>query len=168
MRTVPIDRTPERLSQLLGSIGGVVALVVAVGHSTVGGLVAVAGLALVVGGLLSGTRRWVTFGAAMLLGSVLYAGVVGAAPILLLAGVGAVVFAWDVGGFGIDLGAQLGREARTGRLEAVHALGSAAVAVASAGIGGALYLAASGGQPMAALLLLLLAGTLLVATLDQS
>lgn len=168
MRTAPIERTPPRLSLALGIAASALAVIVAVTYSMVGGLVALVGLAFTIGGLVSGTRRWVTRGAALLLGGVLYAGLVGAPPVVLLAGVGATVFAWDVGGFAIDLGAQLGREAPTTRLEVTHTVADAAVAIAAAGIGSAVYVTATGGQPMAALLLLLVAGTLLVATLDQS
>lgn len=168
MRTTPIERTPATLTRRLGIAAGAVVTPIAIAYSTIGGIVAVGGLVLVVWGLLAGTRRIVTVGAVALLGGVLYAGLAGAPAVLLLGGVGASVFAWDSSGFSIDLGAQLGREAATTRLEVVHAVASAAVALATAGVGYAVYLTATGGQPMAALLLLLLAGMVLVAALDRS
>lgn len=168
MRTTPVERSPTGLSRGLGVGAGVVAATVAVAYSSVGGLVALAGLALVSGGLVAGTHRLVTAGAVGILAGVLYAGLAAAPTVALLAAVGATVVAWDVAGFAIDLGAQLGREAETARVELGHAVASVAVATTSAGVGYGVYLAAAGGQPMAALLLLLLAGLLLVATLDQS
>lgn len=168
MRTDPVDRSSAGLSRLLGVGAGAAALAVSAAYATVGGLVALAALLLVVAGLVSSSHRFVTVGAAALLGAVLYAGLEGAPAGALLVGVAACVFAWDAGGFAIDLGAQLGREADTRRVELLHALGSAAVAVATAGTGYAVYLVAAGGQPVAALLLLLLAGVLLAAALDHS
>lgn len=168
MRTEPIDRSPARVSGRLGVGAGVIALAVAGAYASTAAVVAAGGLVGLVGGVLVGRRRLVSVGAAALLSGVLLSGTAGAPALPLLVGVGATVLAWDLGGTAIDVGAQLGREADTVRLEVVHAVASAAVATAAAGVGYGVYLTAVGGQPMAALLLLLLAGVLLLATLDYS
>ena len=129
---------------------------------------AAGGLLVLAVGLVMGTRRLLTLGGAGLLVGVLVAGLGAASAATLLLGVAATVLAWDVGGFAVDLGAELGREADTHRVEVVHATGSAAVALATAGLGYGVYLTAGGSQPVAALLLLLLAGVVLLATLDRA
>lgn len=168
MRTTPVERGPSRVTAALGVAAGVLALVAAGTYSVLGAGLAGAGLVVLLGGLGVGSRRAISIGATGLLAGVLTAGVAGTPASVLLVGVGATVFAWDAGGFAVDLGAQLGREADTRRVEFVHAAGSAAVAVAAAGVGYGVYLTAAGGQPVAALLFLLLAGVLLLATLDYA
>lgn len=167
MRTVPVERRPAELSRLLGVAAGALATLSVAGFSLTAGAVAVLGLLAVVFGVVRGSHPSVSLGAAAILGGVLYAGLAGTpAPVILL-GVGGSVVAWDLAGFSIDLGAQLGGEARTRRLEVVHATASVGVAAATAGIGYVVYTTATGGQPVAALLLLLLAGLLIVAALDS-
>lgn len=167
-RADPIERKPATVSRQLGTAAAVVAVAAAARYSLGGAAAGLLGLAVFLAGVVVGTRRAVSIGAAGLLSGVLYAGVVGAHPVALLVGVGASVFAWDAGGTAIDLGAQLGREADTVKLEAVHAAGSLVVGTAAAAVGYAVFLTAAGGQPVAALFLLLLAGVLLLSTLDRS
>lgn len=168
MNRTPIDRSPTRLGSGLALGAGLVALAAAGPYSAASGLAATLGVVLLVAAARVGDRRLVSVGAVALLGGVLVAGVAGASTGSLLVGVGATVFAWDAGGTSIDLGAQLGRAADTRRLEIVHAAASAGVATASAAVGYAVFLVMAGGQPVTALLLLLLAGALLVAALDAS
>lgn len=167
MRTEPIERRPSRRSGGFGVAAGVVAVAAAGLYSATGGAAALVGLAVLAGGLFAGSRRLASMGSAGTLVGVLYAGVAGAPAVALLVGVAATVIAWDAAGSAIDLGAQLGREADTARLEVVHAGGSLVVGTASAGVGYAVYLTAAGGQPMAALLLLLVAGVLLLAAFER-
>lgn len=168
MRAEPVERRPAGLSRALGIGAGALAVAAAGAYSVTAGAAAVTGIVVLAGGLAVGTRRAVTAGAAVLLGAVLAAGVEGAPAAALLVGVGATVFAWDAGGFAVDLGAQLGREAETARLEVLHAAATAAVVLGTAGVGYGVYRSAAGGQPVAALLLLLVAGVVLAATLDYS
>ena len=167
MRTEPIERRPTRASSWLGIGAGVVAVASAGLYSVLGGALGLLGLAVVAGGLHTGSRRLVSIGTAGTFAGVISAGVGGAPAAVLLVGVAASVVGWDAAGTAIDLGAQLGREADTVRLEAVHAAGSTVAGTAAAGVGYAVYLTAAGGQPMTALLLLLAAGVLLLATLDR-
>jgi hypothetical protein len=83
-----------------------------------------------------------------------------------LAGVAFAVLAWDAGWNAIGVGAQLGREADTVRLEAAHLAASTAVGVAVLGVGFGLYRVGTGGKPIAVLLLLVIAAVLLVEALS--
>jgi len=135
---------------------------------TAGRFAGLAGLVVLAVGCWRGRHWAVSAGAAGLLAGVFVAGLDGAPVVAVVVGVGATVLAWDAGGTAIDLGAQLGREAPTARLEAVHAAGSLVVAAAAGGLGAAVYLVAGGGRPMAGLALLLVAGVALVVALDRA
>jgi hypothetical protein len=163
VRTVPVERRPAELSRLFGVGAGALAALSVAGFSFTAGAVAVLGLLVVVFGVVRGSHPSVSLGAAATIGGVLYAGLAGTPAPVVLFGVGASVVAWDLAGFSIDLGDQLGSEARTRRLEVVHATASVGVATVTAGLGYGVYTTATGGQPMAALLLLLLAGLFVVA-----
>jgi hypothetical protein len=76
------------------------------------------------------------------------------------------VLAWDVGGSAISVGAQLGRDADTVRLEAVHIAASTALGAVVVGVGYGLYRAGPGEQPVVALVLLVVAAVLLVEALS--
>lgn len=167
MRTDPVARGPTSLSRSLGVGAGAVATLAVTPVSPVAAAVAVVGLLVTVGGVVRPSHAAVSLGATGLLGGVLYAGLAGAPPAVLLVGVGATVVAWDLAGFAIDLGGQLGDECATRRLEAVHALGSVGVGVLAVALGYGVYRAATGEPPMAAVLLWLLAGLLTVASLDR-
>lgn len=121
-----------------------------------------AGLALLGAGLVTVSRRLVTVAGAMLVGGVFYAGYLGAAPEPLLVGALLGVLAWDVASNAISVGTQLGRETRTRRAETVHAAGSFVVGGFSVLVGYGAYVAAGGGQPLAALLFLVIGAVALV------
>jgi hypothetical protein len=163
--TREIDRSPARLSSALA----ITAAAVAAGTSAVAGTLALAGGApgflLVALGVLRGSRRAVTLGSAALLVASLVGGLASPAPYLLLPGVMATVLAWDLGEQAINVGEQLGREAETAQLEATHAAGSTVVAVGAAALGYGVFLVSSGGQPMTALVFLLLAAVVLTSAL---
>lgn len=129
--------------------------------------VGVAGVALVGVGVGRGTRWAVTFGAAMLFAGVLVAGVFGTPAMVLLLATVATVLAWDAGGTAIDVGKQLGREADTIRVQLVHIGSTALVGGLTAGIGYGIYLTVATGQPLTALVLLLVAALLLTETLTS-
>lgn len=167
MRTTPVGRRPAGLGRALVVLAATLAGLVAAVYSLPAGLVGALGVVGVTAGVTVGTRRVVTLGGLALLCGVLWAGLDGAPAVALLVGVGATVFAWDVGGFAVDLAAQLGREAPTVRVEALHAAGTGAVVAGTAGLGYGVYRTAAG-YPVAALLLLLVAGIALLAALDQS
>ncbi|OYR58585.1 hypothetical protein DJ83_14775, partial [Halorubrum ezzemoulense] len=95
----------------------------------------------------------------------LRAGYRGAPPeALLVAAVGLAV-AWDVADHGVGLGEQVGRGARVRRNVAVHAGASLLVGALAAGLVYGVSLAVGGGQPVAALALLLAGGIALISAL---
>ncbi len=116
-------------------------------------------------GLLVGGRRAVTAGGVALFAAVVFGGVAGSGPELLLVGLLAAVFAWDVGENAIGLGEQLGRETDTTRVELVHAASTLSVGAVATAVGYGAYRAAGGGQPVTALVFLLLGVVALVAAL---
>jgi hypothetical protein len=163
--TREIDRSPARLSSALA----ISAAGLAAGTSALSGTVGLAGgaggFALLSVGVLLGSRRGVTLGATVLLVAAFGGGLLSDAPYLLLPGVIATVLAWDLGEQAINVGEQLGREAGTTHLEATHAAGSTVVGVGAGGLGYGIYLVSSGGQPVTALVFLLLAVVVLTSAL---
>ena len=113
-----------------------------------------------------GSRALVKLGAGLVFIAVLGAGLFRlVAPGTLLIATAGVVVVWDAGDRAISLGEQLGRVARTRRLEAVRAGGTllvGGVAVVLAPVVGGL---GSPGLPLAALAALLVAVLLLTAAL---
>ncbi|WP_458206630.1 DUF7519 family protein [Haladaptatus sp. NG-SE-30] len=160
-----IDRSPTRVSQLLAIIAGSVALATSALVGGTGMLAGLLGLLFVALGVVRGSRRVVTIGSFTLLLGVLAGGLVAAPPELLLPGAMATVLAWDFGEQAINVGEQLGREAATQTLELTHAAASTVVAVSAGGVGYGLYLLGAGGQPMTALVFLLIAALALTSAL---
>lgn len=160
-----IDRSPTRTSQLLAVIAASVALATAALASSTGGLVSVLGVLLLAVGVLRGSRGLVTGGSFVLFLGVLYGGLLAAPAELLIPGTMAAILAWDFGEQAINVGEQLGREADTQRLETMHAAASTAVAVAAGGLGYGIYMLGSGGQPVTALVFLLIAALALTSAL---
>jgi len=129
-----------------------------------GALLGVAALAFLAGAL-RGSTRVLTWGAAVGVVGIGVAGYRGAPPeSLLVAGVGLAV-AWDVADHGVGLGEQVGRGARVRRNVAVHAGTSLLVGSLAAGLVYGVSLAVGGGQPVAALALLLAGGIALISAL---
>ncbi|GAB6879096.1 hypothetical protein JCM17823_13700 [Halorubrum gandharaense] len=126
----------------------------------------VAGLAVVTVavGLLRTSTRVLTWGAAFGAAGIALAGYEGGAPAALLVAAVGLVVAWDVGDHGLSLGAHVGRAAVSRRNVAVHAAGSLLVGVLTATVVYGTYLAAAGGQPVAALALLLFGAVVLLST----
>ena len=158
-----VDHAPARASAVLsiGALGTAVATVGLLGVP-VGTLVAVAGVPFLLYGVLRGSRRGVSLGAFAVFGGVVLAGIVGAPPGPLLVGTAATVIAWDLGEQAINVGEQLGREARTVRGELVHAASGTVVGGLAIAAGYGVFALATGGQPLAALVLLLVAAIALV------
>ena len=162
-----IDRSPAVVSSGLAVVAAGVSVVGTAFGAPTGALGGAAGLVVLGLGLLVASRRAVTVGGGLLFAGVLFAGASGAsAEPLLLGTVGAVV-AWDVGDNAISVGQQLGRAARTRNAELVHAAASLAVGGVTAAVGYAVYLAAAAGQPLTALVFLLLGAVVLVSALGR-
>lgn len=161
LEPVDVVRAPARLSSALAvafAAGAVVAMV----PSLVGFAAGLAGgVALAVGLFARDSRRLVDIGAAGLVGGALLSGAFGLAVELVLVAATGGVLAWDLAENAFTTGRQLGRTADTARGELVHAAASVVVGVAVATTGYVVYQVAAGGQPVAALALLV-AGAVLV------
>ncbi|TKX70074.1 hypothetical protein [Halorubrum sp. SP9] len=143
---------------------GVAATAASVASPTGGALLGVAALGFL-GGSLRGSVRVLTWGAAVGVVGLALAGYRGAPPeALLVAAVGLAV-AWDVADHGVGLGEQVGRGARARRNVAVHAGSGLLVGALAAGLVYGVTLAVGGGQPVAALALLLAGGIALISAL---
>lgn len=165
MTARPIDRSPTRFGSWVAIVAGGVALVAGGLYSWTGLAVGALGVFLLVAGLVGPHRGAATGGALFLFGGALLAGIRGAPPPATLVAVTATIIAWDAAGRAIDLGAQLGRDAPTRRLEAVHVATTAGVGIATVGVGYGLFSVATGDQPVTALVFLLLAAVLLTWSL---
>ncbi len=164
-RTEPIDRGPARLSSALATLSALVVVGVAGRYALPSLAATAAGALALVAGVAAGRRRAVSLGAAGLVGGALAAGVYGAPPAPLLAGTVAAVVAWDLAGYAVDLGRQLGREADTTRIELVHAGASVGVGAVSAAVGYGVFRAGTGGQPATAVAFAVAAALLLLRAL---
>jgi len=161
-----IDRSPARLSSVLAVSAAFVALGASGFYSWPALAVGAAGLVLLAAGVARGSTAAVTLGAFGLFVGAIVAGVRGAPVVPVLISATATVLAWDIGGYAVSIGRQLGRDADTARIEAVHATASAGVGTVTAGVGYGLFRAATGGQPVTALLFLVVAAVLLIGALD--
>jgi len=163
---IEVDRSPSRVGSALALCAGALALAPGASVLGAGVLLGALGFVSLLNGLLFARRGLLTLGSTLIVAGVLVAGVEGAPTHLVLGGVVAGVLAWDVGQNAIELGEQLGREAGTARTELLHAGASAAVGLATAGLGYGVYLVGVGGRPVAAVALLLFAAAALVAALS--
>ena len=161
-----VDRSPARLGRGVSIAAALVALLASGLHSRLALAAGTLGLLLLVAGLVRGSDVAVTVGAFGLFAGAIVAGARGAPPLPVLVSVTSAVLAWDAGSSAISVGDQLGRDADTRRLEAVHLTASVLVGAVTAGVGYGLYRAGTGGRPVAALAFLVVAAVLLVAALD--
>lgn len=160
-----IDRSPTPVAGWIAIAAGLVAAA-SVGVYTWSGLVAGAiGVLGLVAGVALGRESTVSVAASVLLAAVILAAAEGTPPVIVLVAAVATVLAWDVGRYAIGLGAQLGRDAPTTRIELVHAAASGVVGVVTAGIGFGIFRSTATGQPMIALVYLLLAALIVVFAL---
>ena len=128
---------------------------------------AIIGVVVLTAGVRNASRTFVTAGAIVLFGGVLVGGTTGVPVPFVLVGAAAAIVAWDAGTNAISVGRQLGSAAETRRLEVVHTLATAAVAVAVGTVGYGAFRLAAGDQPTAAVALLLLAALLFSYLLDS-
>lgn len=119
-------------------------------------------------GLLRGLRLPTDVGFFLLFIGVIDGGFVGGSIELTLLGTVAVVLGWDLATSAIDLGAQLGREARTIRLELVQTGSTLFVGLSATALGYLVYLIGIGGQPIAAILLLIVAACFFIIALGTA
>lgn len=162
-----ITRRPTRSGTALAlSAAGFAILALAFTTTTaaLGGFVATVVLAA---GVTRGSRRLVDTAGGLFFVALLFAGVGrGGTEALLLAAV-ASILAWDTAENALSVGEHLGRETATTRLEFVHAAATLAVLVVGVGVVYVLRSAATGGQPITAVVLLLVGATALVAAMRR-
>lgn len=115
------------------------------------------GIAILGLGLARGQAGSLDVGALVLFFGLVAGGIESNAVEPLVVGTIATVLAWDLGHSAVDLGSQLGREARTIRLELVQFVSSLLVGLVAGTIGYAVYVLGAGGQSAGAIVLLLLA-----------
>ncbi|MFC4438358.1 MULTISPECIES: DUF7519 family protein [Natrialbaceae] len=157
-----ITRRPAVRSSVVAGLAGLVT-VFAAGIGTPGGLAFAAfGFVILAAGLGRGHRRAVDAGGIVLFFGVVAGGIETLAVEPTVVGTVATVVAWDVGHGAVDLGDQLGREAETSRLEAVQIVSSLLVGLLSGTAGYAVYVVGGEGQPIAAVVLLVVAAVLIV------
>ncbi|WP_436901681.1 DUF7519 family protein [Halovenus halobia] len=151
-----ITRKPTIVSSVAAVAAGAIGLLLSGLYSSLG-LVAAAGGLLFFGlAAITGIRPLVTVGALGLFVAAVAAGVRGAPPLVLLGAVLAAVLAYDFGGTAVDLGEELGREADTRRLEFFRLATSSLAGFGAATASYLVYLVGAGGQPLSAVVLLLI------------
>lgn len=122
------------------------------------------GTVLLIVSVVRGSSRLFTIGTAMLFSGIVIAGMQGVAPMFLLLAAFLVMIAWEVGQNGFSIAEEVGHEVPTFRIELVHVVSSIVVLAVGVSVGYAVFLAATGGQPVLALVALLVgAVTLLIA-----
>ena len=162
-----LTRRPTTISTVAAAAATIVALLTAVIGSIEGGVLAVFGASLIAVGLFRSTGRVVDIGAGSIFVAVVVAGVQGLSTELVVVGTIAAIVAWDLATNAIKLGIQLGREAQTTRLESVHVIASVTVGVSAATVGYGAFVFGSEGQPVGAIVLLVLAVLFLLSGLRR-
>lgn len=162
--TEPVRRPTVGSATVAGGCALLAVAVAALGSVTALA-VAVLGAVAVCLGLVRGVEAVADLGSLGLFAGVIVGALAGSSVEVTLVGAVAAIVAWDLGRSAIDLGAQLGRDADTTRLEAVHAVSSALVGLVTVTVGYALYVFAAAGQPVWGIASLLVAATLLVVGL---
>lgn len=153
---VTVDTSPARISGVMA----VLASIVAVGAATLVSMLAlifgILGILGIAAGATVGSRPAVSIGSASLVVALLIGGGFGTPVEMMLVAIIAVVLAWDLGHYAIEMGEQLGRTAPTHKAELAHAGGSTFVGILAAGFGYAVYTGAPTEQPISALIFLLI------------
>ncbi len=157
------DSRPPRSTVATSLVAATIATVATLVSSPPGG--AIVGLTLVGfgAGTVAGSSRVLSWGVgAGVVGIAVAAGTGGSPEPLLVAAV-ALAVGWDVADHGLSIGRHVGRDARARRNVVVHTTTSLLVGTLSATAVYGSYVAAAGGQPIAALALLLFGGVVLVS-----
>jgi len=160
--TVGVSRGPGRTAIQLSLVAGAASVGGLAIAGVPSGLAAGAvGTLVLAAGVVAGSRRLLDYAAIGLFLAVVFSGVGGARPAPLLVSMVAAVVAWDAGEQAINVGEQLGRDARTRRAEVVHVASTTIVGMGGAALGYGVYRLAGGGRPASALVVLLLGAVLI-------
>lgn len=158
-----IDRRPPIQSVVGVAMGGLLS-VAAIGiGSPEGAAVGVAGLLAFVVGLLRSSSRALTWGAGLVAVGIVIGGLAGAGAGGLVVAAVALAVTWDIADHALSIGDHVGRRARSSRNQFFHAGASLLVGLLTAGIAYGSYAAATGGQPVAALVFMLFGVVVLVS-----
>lgn len=163
----PITREPAVASSVVAVVLSIVAAALAGTGSPIGLLGGLAGVALFGVALRRNSRRLVDVAGLVCVGGVVAGGLEATAVEPTLAATLAIVLAWDRAHGAIDVGTQLGREAPTLRLEAVSFASSLLVGVLAGTFGYAVYVVGGTGQPVAAVVLFVIAAALVTLGLGS-
>jgi len=162
-----LDERPPVAALAVTAVLAVVAVAATAAASVEGGAgVAAAAVLLVVGVTRqsAGALAWgVLVGAAGLVFASAGPGTGSGGEASLVVAAVALAVAWDVADHGLSLGAAVGRDARSTRNVVVHAWSSLLVGALAGGVAYGTFVAATGGQPLAALVFLLFGATVLVS-----
>ncbi|KAB1192309.1 hypothetical protein GJR96_02165 [Haloferax sp. MBLA0076] len=162
-----ITRLPTRTGTAIAlSAAGLATLALAF-TTTVAALAGLVGTVLLAAGLTRGSRRFLDTAGSVFFLALLAAGVSGSGLEALLLGGVASILAWDTAENALSVGGHLGRETDTTRLEVVHAATTLLVLTVGVAIVYVLGSVASGGQPVAAVVLLLVGVIALVAAVRR-
>lgn len=134
-----LTRRPTQLARTASLVTAVGAISTTVSNSVPAGMVAGVGALVLASALVIGNRRLLDLGAlGMIVGIAISATTT--TPAWPLVGTIAAIVAWDVGGVAIRLGAQLGRNASTGRLELWYIVSSTTIGVTAGGLAYGVFL----------------------------
>lgn len=162
-----ITRRPTRPSSVAAVLVGLLGLVIVTPYSTVSLALSGVGFVGLVAGLAVDSRTLVTLGPVGLFAGAVAAGAGNAPVALTLCAILAAVLAYDFGATAVDLGAQLGQEADTRRLELIRLATSSFVGCAIGGVSYLVYVVGTGGQPLSAVVAMLLAVVVLFVALRR-
>ncbi len=160
-----INQRAAKTSSLLAFITAGIALVAM--DNPFATAVGTLGIIIFTLGLVSSSRKILSIGTVFLFIGIIAGGIFQTSTEQLLVGMTAVVLSWDTGEHAINVGEQLGRNAKTQRAELSHFANSTLVGIIAVLTGYIIFKIASGGQPVAALILLLFAAIVLLSVLKE-
>lgn len=160
---VDVEHSPALLSGVLAVVSALIAVVASGFASVLALLFGVLGLVGLATGIFAlHSRRGVAISSGILFVGVLVSGMLGNSTEMLLAAAIGTILALDLGQNAVSIGRQMSADTYTRRGEFAHATASVVVGVLVAGLGYGIYRVSAGGQPVGALVLLLLAAVLLI------
>ncbi|SNR40116.1 DUF7519 family protein [Halorubrum vacuolatum] len=157
------DDRPPLLAVVVGLLAGLVAFLATFLAAPIGGALVGLGVLVLWIGAMFAAPRLLTWAAALGVAGLALAGYLGAAPEPLLVAAVALALAWDSTDHGLSLGEHVGRDGGASRSVLVHAGTNLLVGIGSVAVVYGTYAVAAGGQPVAALTLLLFGAVVLIS-----
>lgn len=160
---VEVTHSPAKLSSVLAVVAALLAILTSGLVSLLALLFGFVGLIGVASGLfVLESRRAVMIGGGIIFVSVFASGLLGNTPLFLMVSAIATILTFDLGQNAFSVGAQMSAETRTQRGELVHAASSLIVGSIAAVVSYGIYLVAASGQPIGALVFVLLTALVLI------